>query len=287
MSDPAENVSSVATDDNTASTATAATTDATTTTNDDVETATTTTDETTAATPADGPDVSFKVSYLKKMFDVSMPETAQVSDLKRRLTELCGVDAKLQKVMFKGVLKDDVTLREAKVAKGSKLMMLATVVASAEALAATKAASTTGAAAAASSGPTLVVFEPMEKQVRHAKILAKGKPDDALPGHAVRQDALPSSGITGLYSHRGVKVRLTFKTFEQTLVVSSSENTQRIGYGAIREIKAEKMRDNEGYSIVNLVMGSGTVADSANYFLYWVPTNFVNAIKDEILGKFM
>jgi hypothetical protein len=207
----------VATDDNTASTATNNTnTNIDNTTNVDVDTndSVTTTNDTP---PADGPDVSFKVSYLKKMFDVSMPETAQVSDLKRRLSELCGVEAKLQKVMFKGVLKDDVTLREAKIAKGSKLMMLATVVASAEALAASKSSSTTGAAAASSSGPALVVFEPLEKQTRHAKILAKGKPDDALPGHAVRQDALPSNGITSLINHRGVKVRLTFKTLEQTL----------------------------------------------------------------------
>jgi hypothetical protein len=229
-----------------------------------------------------GPEVSFKVMYLKKMFDVSLPDTSTVSELKARLSELCGVEAKHQKVMFKGVLKDDVTLRDAKIVKGSKLMMLATVVASAEALAASKSpASAAASSDRAQSGPRLVVFEPMQKEVRHAKILAKGKPDDAVAGHPVRNDSLPAAGVSSLMNHRGVKVRLTFKSYERSLWISSAENTQKLPYGAISEIKAEKLQNDEGFSLVNLVLGS-----ESNYFLYWVPTNYVNAIKREIFGDF-
>jgi hypothetical protein len=197
--------------------------------------------------------------------------------------------------MFKGVLKDDVTLREAKVAKGSKLMMLATVVASAEALAATKSpASDDGRS---SDRPhrrdrRLVVFEPMQEAGASCQNSRQGQAGRrCCPAMLCARTALPVQPasrrlMTAIAVSKCDSPSRAYRADRSS--ISSSENTQRIALR--RDFAKSRLRrcvTTKDYSIVNLVMGSGTVADSANYFLYWVPTNFVNAIKDEILGKFM
>ena len=64
------------------------------------------------------------------------------------------------------------------------------------------------------------------------------------------------------------------------IIVVSTE----INYGSITSIKSEPIIGHEEYSIVGLQIGK---SDASTYFLYWFPTNYVDALKDEILGKFM
>jgi hypothetical protein len=238
-----------------------------------------TTTDVSAAPPTTGTTIAFKVLFGKKTFDVSLASTATVADLKAHLSsaDVSGVAVAQQKLMGGGkTLKDELTLADAKITKGQKLMMLATVVAAAEALAGSKPA----AAEKAPSGPQLVVVEPLSTQTKHKKILDKGAPEDGLAPHAVRQDALPATGIPGLLNHRGVKVRLTFKAFEQELWIASAESTQKLAYGSIRGIDAEAVQGKPEFSIVTLKLGP---TEGSNYYLYFVPTNFVHALKREIL----
>ena len=44
----------------------------------------------------------------------------------------------------------------------------------------------------------------------------------------VVQDSLPSGGITNMYNNTSSKVRLTFKTYEQSLWIGSAERTQSL-----------------------------------------------------------
>ncbi len=233
------------------------------------------------APPTTGSTIAFKVLFGKKTFDVSLPSTATVADLKAHLSsaDVSGVAVAQQKLMGGGkTLKDESTLADAKIAQGQKLMMLATVVAAAAALSGSKPAA--AEKEKAPSGPQLVVFEPLSSQTKHKKVLEKGAPEDGLAPHAVRQDALPASGIPGLLNHRGVKVRLTFKAFEQELWIGSAESTLKLAYASIRGIDAEVVQGKPEFSIVTLKLGP---TEGSNYYLYFVPTNFVHALKREIL----
>lgn len=72
-------------------------------------------------------DVRFTVTYNKQPVEVSFDslDAATVGDLKRRLAELTGVPIENQKLMLKGMLKDDSkTLAQVGVKEGAKVMMV-------------------------------------------------------------------------------------------------------------------------------------------------------------------
>merc|ERR1719483_577151 len=68
--------------------------------------------------------VDFIVIFKKEKLEVSFALDHTVLKLKSHIEKLTSVPASLQKIMFKGLAKDDVTLRDLKVTKGSKLMVV-------------------------------------------------------------------------------------------------------------------------------------------------------------------
>lgn len=71
-----------------------------------------------------GESVEIKVIYNKTKYDVSTSLETTVAELKRELQGLLGVPDKNQKLMFKGLLRDEQTLGAVGVTKGSKLMLV-------------------------------------------------------------------------------------------------------------------------------------------------------------------
>lgn len=50
---------------------------------------------------------------------------------------------------------------------------------------------------------------------------------------------------------------------------------------AISDVTSEAIKGFEEYCIVGLQLGT---TEKSRYWLYWVPSQYVNAIKDTILG---
>lgn len=125
--------------------------------------------------------------------------------------------------------------------------------------------------------------EPLDKQAQHAKVLAKGRPDDALPGIKGRQVPLEAgqAAIPGLLNAVGAKVRLTFKPELQQLWIGSAQSTQKVPYSSVAKIEAAPIEGGEEYSIVSLQLGASA---SSRYWLYYVPSQYVAAIKMRVLG---
>ena len=181
--------------------------------------------------------------------------------------------------MFKGLLKDDSkTLRDAKVAKNAKLMMIAP---DAKVGAVIKTPPKASTSTNVASGPQIVVYEPLCEQTKHKKILDKGLPDGAVAGHAVKEESLPSGGIVALLDNRGNKVRLAFKSAEQVLNIASADATRKVPYGSVGSVESEPIKGNEAYSIVGLKLGNG---DASIIWLYYVPSQYVKALKKEIMS---
>ncbi|TPX62204.1 hypothetical protein SpCBS45565_g07074 [Spizellomyces sp. 'palustris'] len=189
----------------------------------------------------------------------------------------------MQKLLFKGitleegVLKDDQTLAQAGVKDGVKIMLMASKVEDIVKIA--TAAAATPVVDATVSKPRIALSELTE----HKKIVDKGKPDDAEPGIRGKRLPLPPGGLRALLNSRGAKTRLTFKPEVDQLWIGTNERTQKVNLGSIKNVTSESIKGHEEYHIVALQLGP---TDKSNYFLYWVPAQFVESIKDAVLGPF-
>ncbi|KAG2446432.1 hypothetical protein HYH02_008424 [Chlamydomonas schloesseri] len=233
---------------------------------------------TSAATSAE--QVSFKVAYGKAVQDCKRPFESTVGDLKTEIEKTTGIPSKLQKLMCKGAaLKDDeATLRAAGIKDGVKLLLIGSAPAAVDAAKAAAAAGSTGG-----DWDAPKTEEPICKQTAHAKVLAKGVPDGALPGIAGRQVTMDDkiTSIPGLLNSQGSKVRMTFKEELQQIWIGSDTSTQKVPYGSITKIESWPVEGNEAYSILALHLGVG---GTSRYWLYFYPSQYVAGLKIKILG---
>ncbi|KAL8607334.1 Ubiquitin domain-containing protein ubfd1 [Nucella lapillus] len=223
--------------------------------------------------------IDFKVIFNKQKFDVSMQLDSTIEQLKAKTQVLTGVPPQMQKIMFRGLAKDNQTLRELKVTKGAKIMVVGSTlndVLSVTAPSEKELKEEAKATAAASK-------EPLSQQKVHKKVLDKyGKPDDVLPGIKNHREPLPPAPLSGMYNKSGNKVRLTFKLEADQVWIGTKERTDKIPMNSIKLVVSEPIDGHEGYHLLGLQLGP---TEASRYWIYWVPAQYVEAIKDAILGK--
>ena len=113
-------------------------------------------------------------------------------------------------------------------------------------------------------------------------MLDKGKPEEALAGKKGVKEPLPSVPLSGMLNKHGGKVRLTFKMELDQLWLGTKERTEKLGMSSIKSVVSEPIDDHEEYHILALQLGP---TEASRYWIYWVPTQYVEAIKEAILGK--
>nr|XP_056708508.1 ubiquitin domain-containing protein UBFD1-like [Euleptes europaea] len=106
------------------------------------------------------------------------------------------------------------------------------------------------------------------RQKQHRKVLDKGKPDDVMPSVKGVQERLPTVPLSGMYNKSGGKVRLTFKLEQDQLWIGTKERTEKLPMGSIKNVAFQLGPTEASY-----------------YWVYWVPIQYVDAIKDTVLGK--
>lgn len=72
----------------------------------------------------DSPPIEFTIIHNKDKYNVSMPILSTIAQLKDKLVEMIGVPSKMQKIMIKGLAKDDQTLESLNVSSSSKIMVV-------------------------------------------------------------------------------------------------------------------------------------------------------------------
>lgn len=234
-------------------------------------------DETAPETAGPSETVDFKVIFNKTKHEVTWELDKTVLSLKNHIQTLTKVAPSMQKIMFKGLAKDEKTLRELGITKGSKVMMVGSKlqdVISVNAVSAGSSTSTEESSAAKR--------EPLSKQKPHAKVIEKGPPEDVMPGYANGQERLPATPLKGMMNKHGNKVRLTFKLEADQLWLGTKDRTEKLPLSSIKDIISEKIADHPGYHMVALQLGP---TEQSRYWIYWVPSQYVEAIKDAILGK--
>ena len=227
----------------------------------------------------EGEKVDFKVIYNKKKYDVSFPLDSDVGALKVHLQPVIDIPPAMMKVMIKGLAKDEMTLRTLGVNKGSKVMVVGSSLNDVLAVSTTPSAhqikeEEKAAKAKAESSSS--------REKMHKKVLDKGKPEDALPGKKGAREPLPTVPISGMLNKHGGKVRLTFKLELDQLWIGTKERTEKLGMTSIKSVVSEPIEGHEEYHIMALQLGP---TEASRYWIYWVPAQYVEAIKESILGK--
>lgn len=68
--------------------------------------------------------VEFTVVFNKAKHDITFAYDATVLELKAHLERICGVPQQAQKLIIKGMARDTMTLRNAGIVKGGKVMLV-------------------------------------------------------------------------------------------------------------------------------------------------------------------
>jgi len=224
-----------------------------------------------------GEKVEFKVIFNKKKHDVTFPLDNDIGALKSHLQPLIGIPPAMMKVMIKGLAKDEMTLRKLGVAKGSKIMVVGSSIN--DVLQMTAKPTEVGKATTSSSKEESSVT----KVKQHKKILDRGKPDDLMMGKKLTQDPLPPQPLSGMLNKHGGKVRLTFKMDTSQVWIGTKERTEKVPFSSIKGVVSEPIPEHEEYHILALQLGP---TEASRYYIYWLPAQYVDAIKDALLGKF-
>ncbi|XP_070704158.1 ubiquitin domain-containing protein UBFD1 [Pempheris klunzingeri] len=220
--------------------------------------------------------VDLKIIWNKNKYDLRIPVDSTGAKLKESIHSLTGLPPAMQKVMYKGLLPEDKTLREIKVTNGAKIMVVGSTINDVLAVNTPKEVIQQEVKAEENKK------EPLCRQKQHRKVLDKGKPDDIMAAIKGTKERLPTVPLTGMFNKSGGKVRLTFKLEQDQLWIGTKERTEKVPMGSIKNVVSEPIEGHEDYHMMAFQLGP---TEASQYWVYWVPAQFVDAIKDTVLGK--
>uniref|UniRef100_A0A8C5JX49 Ubiquitin domain-containing protein UBFD1 n=1 Tax=Jaculus jaculus TaxID=51337 RepID=A0A8C5JX49_JACJA len=227
--------------------------------------------------------VDLKIIWNKTKHDVKVPLDSTGSELKQKIHSITGLPPAMQKVMYKGLVPEDKTLREIKVTSGAKIMVVGSTINDVLAVNTPKDATQQDAKAEENKK------EPLCRQKSHLLQLLKSCPLSLCPitppflttlSHL--QERLPTVPLSGMYNKSGGKVRLTFKLEQDQLWIGTKERTEKLPMASIKNVVSEPIEGHEDYHMMAFQLGP---TEASYYWVYWVPTQYVDAIKDTVLGK--
>jgi len=228
-----------------------------------------------------GDAIHLQVNFKKNNHTIEIGGDNTLGEFRQYIAAETGVAAGLQKLMLKGMLKDDSkTLNQLGIKDGLKIMLIGSTIS--EVMSASSAPVATNSTQETKTEETTT--ESLSEQLPHKKMIDKGVPEGAEPGKKGKHESLPSTPLHSIYNNTGQKVRLTFKMWSQELWIQSASSTQKLPFASIRQVATEPIKGHEEYHIVTLFLGSG---DKQKYFLYWVPAQYTRAIKTSLTSDYM
>jgi hypothetical protein len=188
---------------------------------------------------AGGPRVRFRVAHGKHIHEVDVPCCITVKDFQLHLSEISDVPLENQKLMFKGGLKDtSKTLAEIGVKDKQKIMMVGNKVENIKKLK----TAPTGITAATEPEAQGASKTPLCQEVKHKKVIDRGKPADAETGTAGTHSELPES-LKGMVNSQSQKIRLVFKMADGQVEFCTPDRTQKFPLGRFPEVTDDPSKD--------------------------------------------
>ena len=212
-----------------------------------------------------------------------------VEDLKLRLEGLTNVDRSMQKLMYKGALKEG-TLAANKVKNKAKLKLIGNPLDKVMSIVAA-----TQNDANKATNDKIIGFEdelkkekdedgdsgPWKDMKEHKKVLDMGVPEGTGVGNKSLRLRLPSSPLL-VRGMDGQPVRIVFRMqiTPPQVWLQSVTRTKKIPLAQVHSIKCEDIEDGN-YVIMALQLGK---TSKSRIYLYFVPKQYVEALKTEIVG---
>lgn len=226
-----------------------------------------------------GDPIDVKVVWNKTKFDVVVRPEETVLQLKNKMHELTQLPPTMQKIMFKGLCKDDRTMKDLKVTKGTKIMLVGSTLDDVLSVSTTPKAQDLKDSSGTTEGAAKK--EPLSKQKPHSKVTDKGPPEDVIPGVLNGKEPLPPQPLSGMLNKSGGKVRLTFKLENDEVWIGTKERTDKVPMSSIKAVVSEPIAGHENFHMLALQLGP---TEASRYWIYWVPAQYVDAIKRTVLG---
>ncbi|XP_003376867.1 ubiquitin domain-containing protein UBFD1 [Trichinella spiralis] len=221
--------------------------------------------------------ITILVSYCGQKHEISMPASSTLSQFKEKVEELTDVPPELQKLTYRPLMMDsEMTLESCGVTNGTKCLLIGNKREDIEQIKSLTAENVVVKEEASKQAPV-----PLCQQEMHKSVLAKGKPNSAMIGIRNVQDPLPPFPIIGMTTKGGALARMVFKLELDQVWITTKERTNKIPMNQIRNIVNEKIDGYEEYHIMGLQLGT---TENSRIWLYWVPAQFVDAIRNAILG---
>lgn len=199
--------------------------------------------------------VDLKIIWNKNKYDLKIPVDSTGAKLKERIHSLTGLPPAMQKVMYKGLLPEDKTLRDIKVTNGAKIMVVGSTINDVLAVNTPKEVIQQEVKAEENKK------EPLCRQKQHRKVLDKGKPDDIMTAIKGTKERLPTVPLSGMFNKSGGKVRLTFKLEQDQLWIGTKERTEKVPMGSIKNVVSEPIEGHEDYHMMVTVAAASCMSD--------------------------
>eukprot|EP00108_Taenia_solium_P009066 TsM_001115300 transcript=TsM_001115300 gene=TsM_001115300 len=229
---------------------------------------------------SEGVAVRLVVQHNRSKYSLELQPDCTVEDLKEKLEAITNVPVDKQKLIFRGILKNDMKIANLKLPGRDTRIML---------LGAERDVSLTSyrSSDSAAESDTNRENEPPSEEDKETIAVHKhvietfGKPDNAKVSLSVPATLADNETLTGLLDKKGKPLRLRFHRESCELWMATPSATYKIPLDTVKEVEHHPIVGHPGYHIMSFQLGP---TRKSRFFIYWVPEQYVASIKKKALS---
>ncbi|CDS41101.1 ubiquitin domain containing protein UBFD1 [Echinococcus multilocularis] len=220
------------------------------------------------------------VQHNRSLYSFEFMPDCTVEDLKERLEAITNVPVNMQKLIFRGILKNDTKIASLRLpGRDTRIMLIGTErdvsVASGQSSVSTPESDTNRE----NEPPP---EEDKETIAGHKHVIETfGKPDNAKASLTVPATLADNETLTGLLDKKGKPLRLRFHPESCELWMATPSATYKIPLDTVKEVEHCPIIEHPGYHIMSFQLGP---TRKSRFFIYWVPEQYVASIKKKALS---
>ncbi|KAK4469185.1 hypothetical protein MN116_006763 [Schistosoma mekongi] len=225
--------------------------------------------------------ISFTVLHNHTKHHMVFQSSTTIAEVKQSLESLTHVPVDMQKLIFRGILSDSITLGELSLpSKGAKLMLVGTKPSEAEQVRLSEASNHASEKTLDDCGSDVTMD--WSDQTEHKLVLERyGKPENAIIGILNTEEILdPDECLLGLCDKRGQPLRLRIKPDSGELWLATKDTTHKFPLATIHDVISQPIKGHPEYHIMAFQLGP---TPKSRYFVYWLPSQYVESIKTMVL----
>jgi len=212
------------------------------------------------------------IVFKGKAFVLSVGDNDTIATIKSSLESLTDIPAENQKLLYKGVLSNSSTVAECRLSETTKIILMGSK---------PESINKVQQPPEPMQEDTVMAEERWEDETKHQKIIATGCVSGCPAGNNGSWPLPNNREITHLRNSFGNKCRMIFAY--DSVRISSDHGSLSIPYSEILSVSWQKLEKHQGYGI--LLFNTVGQSCSKYMYLYFVPLQYMDAIKNEVVMK--